>query len=44
MGYHLEGVYNEENVLHLSSVYYNGLPKDNDNFQKWIYKTMYNTI
>ena len=23
--YHSEGVYNEENVLHLSSVYYNGL-------------------
>ena len=25
LGYHLEGVYKEEGILHLSSVYYNGL-------------------
>ena len=31
MGYHLEGVYTEESILHLSSVYYNDLPEDNDN-------------
>ena len=31
MRYHLEGVYNEEGILHISSVYYNGLPEDNDN-------------
>ena len=31
MGYHLEGVYNEEGILHLSSVYYNGLTQYNDN-------------
>ena len=31
MGYHLEVVYNKEGILHLSSVYYNGLPEDNDN-------------
>ena len=27
----MEGVYNEEVVLHLSSVYYNGLLEENDN-------------
>ena len=31
MGYHLEGVYKEEGVLNMSSVYCNGLPEDNDN-------------
>ena len=31
MGYHLEGVYNEEGVLHLYNVNYIGLPGDNDN-------------
>ena len=31
MGYQLYGVYNEESILHLSSVYYNGLTEDNDN-------------
>ena len=31
MEYHLEGVYNEEGVLHISSVYYNGPPEYNDN-------------
>ena len=31
MGYHLEGVYTEESILHLSSVYYNRLPEDIDN-------------
>ena len=31
MGYHLEGVYNEEGVLHMYSVYYIGIPEDNDN-------------
>ena len=31
LGYHLEGVYNKEGILHLSNVYYNGLPEDNDN-------------
>ena len=30
MGYHLEVVYNKEGILHLSSVYYNGLTEDND--------------
>ena len=24
-------MYNEEGILHISSVYYNGLPEDNDN-------------
>ena len=33
LGYHLEGVYNKEGVLHLYSVYYNRLPEDNDNFK-----------
>ena len=32
--YHLKGVYNEEGILHMYSVYYNELPEDNDNFQK----------
>ena len=31
MGYHLEGVYNEEGILYLYSVYYNGLTYYNDN-------------
>ena len=31
MGYHLDGVYNEEGVLHPYSVYYNGLTDYNDN-------------
>ena len=31
MRYVLEGVCNKEGILHLSSVYYNGLPEDNDN-------------
>ena len=34
LGYHLEGAYDKKGILHLSSVYYNGLPEDNDNFQK----------
>ena len=45
MGYHLEGVYKEEGILHLSSVYYNGLPEDNGNPKYiYIYITMYDTI
>ena len=31
MGYHLEGVYNKEGILHLYNVNYIGLPEDNDN-------------
>ena len=31
MGCHLEGFYNEVGILHMYSVYYNGLPEDNDN-------------
>ena len=31
MGYHLEVLYNKDNILHMSSVYYNGLPEDNTN-------------
>ena len=38
MGYNLEGVYNEEGILHLYSFYYNGLPEDNDNSKNLIYK------
>ena len=34
LGYHLEVVYTNEGILYLSSVYYNGLTKDNDNVQK----------
>ena len=31
MGYHLEGVYNQEGISYLFIVYYNRLPEYNDN-------------
>ena len=31
MGYHLEGVYNQEGISYLSIVYYNALSEYNDN-------------
>ena len=33
LGYHLEVVYIEKGIFHMSSVHCNGLPDDNDNFQ-----------
>ena len=34
LGYHLEGVYNEEGILYMSNVYYNRLTEDKNNIQK----------